>query len=203
MSTMHFASIGLKWRLWLARCGWSNGLAALLLTIAGLAWLWSLPLDQQLTQRRAAVAAAQQALLQPTQAAPAPPLPPAAEHLQQFYDALGESRYAEQQIKTLFALAAKNGLSLNQADYKYTDNKSGAFHSYTVSLPVKGTYAAIRPFCHQVLLAIPFASLDEINFKRDAVTNPLLDAKLRFTFYLDHAQGMHQPAQDTASGSPE
>jgi len=52
-------------------------------------------------------------------------------------------------------------------------------------------------------LAIPFASLDEINFKRDAVTNPLLDAKLRFTFYLDRDQGMHNLTQDKSSGSPD
>ncbi|HXA46701.1 MAG TPA: hypothetical protein VNW52_03650, partial [Burkholderiaceae bacterium] len=181
MTTMNFSAIGLQARLWLARCGWSNNIAALLLAIAGSAWLWALPLDQQLGKRRAAVLAAQQSLQRPPQVAVAQSLPPAAQHLQQFYDALGESRYAEQQIKTLFALATKNGLSLNQADYKFADNKSGAFHSYTVTLPVKGTYAAIRPFCQQVLLAIPFASLDEINFKRDAVTNPLLDVKLRFT----------------------
>jgi hypothetical protein len=202
MKPVNFPSIGLKLRLSLARYGWTNGVASVLFIAAACAWLWAWPLGQQLHNRRAAVVAAQQALLGPAPLALAPPQPLAAQHLQQFYGALGESRYAEQQLKTLFAIAVKNGLSLNQADYQFTDNKSGAFYSYSVTLPVKGSYAAIRPFCQQVLLAIPFASLDEINFKRDTVTNPLLDAKLRFTLYLDTTQGMQAQA-DGASGGVE
>ncbi|MGZ3158645.1 MAG: hypothetical protein ACXU7H_06145, partial [Burkholderiaceae bacterium] len=53
--------------------------------------------------------------------------------------------------------------------------------------PVKGQYQAIRKFCEQTLLAIPFASLDEINFKRDEITNSTLEAKLHFTLYLSDA----------------
>jgi hypothetical protein len=38
-------------------------------------------------------------------------------------------------------------------------------------------------------LAIPFASLDQIDFKRDSVNNPNLEAKLRITLYLDKSGG--------------
>jgi len=51
--------------------------------------------------------------------------------------------------------------------------------------------AAVRRFCERVLLTIPFASLDEITFKREAVGNGSLDARLRFTLYLTDAPTVH------------
>lgn len=196
MKPIHLAAIGLQLRLWLTRRGWSKLLAGVLLAAGAGAWLGTLPrLERQVAASRAALAAAQIALAGAPPVTAAPPLPPAEQRLQQFHDALGESRYAEQQLKTLFALAAKNSLTLRQAEYKFAYDKNGLFHTYAVALPVKGPYTAIRPFCEQVLLAIPFASLDAVDFKRDAVNNPTLDAKLRFTLYLDNAEGMAGTAE--------
>jgi hypothetical protein len=106
------------------------------------------------------------------------------ERLQAFYRALGEAHYAEQQIKTLFAVAAKTGLNLDQAEYRDGVDKYGQFRTYQVTLPIKGTYGAIRQFCEQVLLVIPFASLDQVDFKREAIANNVVEAKLHFTLYL-------------------
>ena len=191
MKAFNLAQTALAVRLWLTRFGWTNSVVGVLLLLGASAWLWAIPqLKQQAVSAHVALAAAQKSFTSALPVAIVPPLPPAQQRLQQFYDVLGESRYAEQQVKTLFALAAKNGLSINQAEYKFATNKDGLFHTYTISLPVKGQYGAIRPFCEQILLAVPFASLDEINFKRDAVNNPNLEAKLRFTMHLDNAHGM-------------
>ena len=191
MKTVSPAQFALHARLWLARRGWPKPLAGLLLGAGAIAWLWGIPqLEQQTAARKTMLFAAQKTLTSAPPVAIAPALPLAEQRLQHFYDLLGETRYAEQQVKTLFALAAKNGLSLNQAEYKFAANKTGLFHTYAISLPVKGQYGAIRQFCEQVLLAIPFASLDAIDFKREAVSNPNLDAKLRFTLHLDNAGGM-------------
>lgn len=191
MKNIGLAQFALQARLRLTRLGWSNVLAGLLASVGAVAWLWGIPrLEQQTAARQTALLAAQKTLASAPPVPTAPVMPVAEQRLQQFYDVLGESRFAEQQVKTLFALAAKNDLALNQAEYKFAANKNGLFHTYAISLPVKGQYAAIRPFCEQVLLAIPFASLDEIDFKRDAVGNPNLDAKLRFTLHLDNVGGM-------------
>ncbi len=125
--------------------------------------------------------------------APLPAPPPLAEaRLAAFHDTLGEKDYAEQQVKTLFAIAHKNGLSLAQAEYKWSFDKNSKTHAYQIRLPVRGPYAAIRQFCEQTLLAIPFASLDEIGFKRDAVGSEVLEAKLRLTLFLDDAAPAHR-----------
>lgn len=95
----------------------------------------------------------------------------------------------EQQVKTLFAVAAKVPLALHRAEYRFGTNQEGGFHTYQITLPVKGTYEEILRFCDLTLLAIPFASLDEISFKRESIAASTLDANLRFTLYLvDAAQ---------------
>lgn len=189
--TMHnLAQVGLQLRLWLMRFGIGNILATLLLATACGVWLFAVPqLQKDLGGGKSALTAAQKALSAAPTLAVAELVPQAEQHLQQFYDALGDSRYAEQQVKTLFAIAAKNGLTLNQAEYKFAYEKSGKFHTYAITLPVKGPYTAVRPFCEQVLLAIPFASLDGVDFKREAVSNSNLDAKLHFTLHLDNGNG--------------
>ncbi|AZP13389.1 hypothetical protein [Undibacterium parvum] len=101
-----------------------------------------------------------------------------------FFDVLGETAYAEQQVKTLFTIAESLGLSLNQGEYKSNFDKNSNTYVYQIQLPVKGPYLVIRQFCEKTLLAIPFASLDEMSFKREAIGSNILEAKLRFSLYL-------------------
>ena len=77
---------------------------------------------------------------------------------------------------------------MSRADYKFGADRNGRYRTYQIVLPVKGSYSAIRQFCEQTLLAIPFASLDEMNFKRDAIGSSTLEAKLHFTVYLADMQ---------------
>lgn len=104
--------------------------------------------------------------------------------LQSFYNALGEKNYPEQQVRTLISIAGDNGLMLNQAEYKSAYDKNGLFYTYQIILPVKGTYPAIRRFISQSLSVIPFASMDELQFKRDSITSANMEAKLRLTLFL-------------------
>lgn len=120
--------------------------------------------------------------------------------LTRFYDSLGEARFAEQQVKTLLALAAKHGVSVNQLDYKWIPSTSGKFVAMQVSLPLKGTYGAIRQFCEQALLAIPFAALDEVQFKREKITSTAVLAQTRWTIYLNEnpVSPRPEPVQEKA-----
>jgi type VI protein secretion system component VasK len=140
--------------------------------------------------RQAAPATAAATATTTTAAQPAAPAPvPAADPLEAFYTALGPRRYAEQQVRTLFTLAAKNGLSLSQGDYKAGYDRNARVATYQVNLPVKGSYAAVWQFAMGALRAIPFASLDDISFRRDDIKDPLVEARLRLTLYLKDAPG--------------
>ena len=179
----------LRLRLMLLR---ANPLVAaagiLVFVMAGaLAWtlhaVWAMERAQE---ARAAQAKQQaQAATAPAPAsAPAPVPVQAPDNLAAFYGALGVRGSAEQQVKTLFGLAAKSGLVLRQGEYKPGYDRNAKVYTYQVNLPVKGSYAAIWQFAMAALRTIPFASLDEITFHRDAIGDATVDARLKLTLYL-------------------
>ena len=179
-------------RLRIALSRWSPvAIGALVLCVlAALALAWLLPARDLLEQQREL--ARQVAALPPPRVTQAPPA--TDEHnLALFYAALGERRYAEQQVKILFGLATKSGLVLQQGEYKAAYDRNARLHTYQVTLPVKGSYGAIWQFSLQALRAIPFAALDEISFKRDAIGEANVEARLRLTLYMaERAPGVTQ-----------
>ena len=186
--------IALRTHPLLCGCG-----AVFLACAVGLAW--TLHANAGLDAERDALLAeraARQKASAAAQAAPVAPSGPAAQvvqpapaidNLDAFYAALGPRRYAEQQVRTLFALAAKNGLSLSQGEYKTGYDRNARVTTYQVNLPVKGGYGAIWQFAMGALREIPFASLDDISFRRDGIQDPSVEARLRLTLYLKDAPG--------------
>ncbi len=139
------------------------------------------------------VAARRQAALPPPVAAAAPAPPPSADqNLAHFYGALGERRSVDRQLKTLFALAEKNGLNLRQGEYRSSQDRAGRFLTYQVTLPVTGRYGAIWQFAFDALRALPHASLDDVAFRRDAIGSEAVEARLRLTLYLAATPGVPQ-----------
>jgi hypothetical protein len=109
-----------------------------------------------------------------------------------FYAVLGDRAEAEQYLKTMFDVAAQTGISLDQGEYQWGVDKDSRTYRYQVLLPVKGSYSLIRRFSESTLRALPFASLDELTFKRDSAGEDTLGANLRFTFYLgDKVESVH------------
>lgn len=165
----------------------------LLACLAALAWALHavVQADEERDALKAAAARTASLASRVPAAAPAPALPaaPPPDTLDAFYAALGPRRYAEQQVKTLFALAAKNGLSLSQGEYKSAYDRNARLTTYQVNLPVKGSYGAIWQFALDALRAIPFASLDDIGFRRDSIGDPVVEARLRLTLYLKDVPG--------------
>jgi len=194
MNGLAFGNLVLRLRLLALRAGpvTLGAIAVVLLSLGAAAWfLFMLPqlerereqLSERLTEQ------ARQARRQPAAAPAALPavVPVSAvplDNLDAFYGALGQRRYAEQQLKTLFGLAAKSGLVLNQGEYKSARERNARVNTYQVNLPVKGSYAAIWQFSLAALRAIPYASLDDISFRRDNIGDPTVEARLRFTLYL-------------------
>jgi len=162
-------------------------LAALLLCAAGIAALaWLVPARAVLEEERELARRA--AALPP----PAPRIEPVADadaNLALFYASLGDKRIAEQQVKILFAIAAKTGLTLRQGEYKSGYDRNGKLHTYQINLPVQGSYGQVWQFALLALRAIPFAALDDISFKRDSIGQASVDARLRLTLYLSDAPG--------------
>jgi hypothetical protein len=187
-----FASPMLRLRIMLMRANpIVLAVSVLVLVLAG-AFAWTLHAVWALERAQAANAAQAPRQAQAAPATtPAPAPAPAPDNLAAFYGALGERHGAEQQVRTLFALASKSGLVLRQGEYKAGFDRNAHVYTYQVNLPVKGTYQAIWQFAMAALRAIPFASLDEITFHRDAIGDATVEARLRLTLYL--RDGAPQP----------
>lgn len=184
MNAAQLSSFGLRAHLAVRRFGWANAVACTFAVAACGAALWSVPHARQAVASRKSELDRTTLELAKATAAGVPAPTVNEERLSAFYRTLGEAGYEEQQVKTLFAIAAKVNLSLDQAEYRSGVDKIGKFSTYQIALPVKGSYSAIRQFCEQVLLALPFASLDQIEFKREAIASNAVEAKLRLTLYL-------------------
>jgi len=172
---MNAATLLLRLRLAAMRAG-PAGCAAMALLAVGIAALaWAMKAQGEAT---APLPPAPPMLVQ------AAPPPSANENLAHFYATLGEKRYAEQQVKQLFDIAAKTGLVLEQGDYKFSVDKASRVAAYQVTLPVRGPYQNIWQFSLQALSAMPFAALEDVAFRRETITEPVVEARLRFTLYL-------------------
>jgi hypothetical protein len=181
MSNLTMAALMLRARVALLRVG-LPACIALMLCATGVT-SWALLLPRRAAQERVMA----QPLPAPSTLVTLPAPPSANQNLALFYDVLGEKRYAEQQVKLLFDLAAKSNLVLSQGEYKVAYDQASRVSTYQIILPVKGPYQAIWQFAMQGLRAMPFASLDEVGFRRDSIAEPTVEARLRFTLYLKDA----------------
>jgi len=191
----------LKARLHLGRVGWLDLLAGALLTAGLIVYFGVAPrlhqrfIAQQANLQDVQVLVARHA--RQIQTAPVR-LPEAQQNLQNFYSALGDVEQTERSLTTMFAEADKQDLVLDQAEYKLSYDKNGRFYAYSIKLPVSGSYAALRNFSTRLLLALPYASLDDISFKRRDSNQAALEARLHFTLYLngpeDYAAGIAESA---------
>ncbi|NGZ88008.1 hypothetical protein [Duganella aceris] len=178
MNDINAAVLALRARLLLQRIG-APACVAIVLCAAGVAaWAWLLP------QRAAQARLLARPLPSPATLVAPPPPPSANQNLAEFYQVLGEKRYAEQQVKVLFDLAAKSKLILSQGEYKAAYDKASRVSTYQIILPVKGPYQSIWQFSMQALGQMPFASLDEVGFRRETIADATVEARLRFTLYL-------------------
>jgi hypothetical protein len=105
--------------------------------------------------------------------------------LHAFYGFFPARQKAPGLFKTIYGAAHEESIRLEQGEYKFNLGKSGRIGSYQVNLPVKGSYIQIRKFIVKVLNSVPSAALEEVSFKRDAISKGELEAKIRFSIYMN------------------
>jgi hypothetical protein len=192
MMPMQLPRLLLKARIHLGRVRWLDVLGGTLLAAGLVVYFGVAPrLHQRLLAQQANLQDVQALVARrarQTQSAPVR-LPEAQQNLQNFSAALGDVEKTERYLTTMFSEADKQELVLEQAEYKLSYDKNGRFYTYSIKLPVSGSYAALRNFCIDLLLALPFASLDAVSFKRRDSNQATLEAKLNFTLYLSGPEG--------------
>lgn len=193
MTGLNWRTVALQVQLGLARAGAAAWIAGGVLALGLAAWGWLLSQPGQTTEALQARLLQAQRRLQaegPQGRSPAP-VPAArgegastAAPLQAFHAALGEASTTEAYVRQLFAAAGRHEISLGQGEYRWQVDGLAQTERYQIRLPIKGTYAALRGFCDQVLRDLPFAALDELSLKRDALDDETLSAIVQFSLYL-------------------
>ncbi len=106
-----------------------------------------------------------------------------------FRAALGELSQVTRILKLLFALADKTGVSIERGDYQLLTDVADGFLIYRATLPLTGPYRAVRSFCEQILLTMPFVSVDQLLLQREHAGEAVLEARLSLSFYLTDPAG--------------
>ncbi|WP_341888616.1 hypothetical protein [Variovorax sp. YR752] len=166
------------WRRHLGRPAW----LALGLLAAWLLVQWQLrPAllhdHERLAQRRAALAVAP--AQRPVGAVAQPPL------------AAGElpsPRQRGRDLEALVVAAQRTGLTLERADYAIGAAASGAPIRVEATLPLNGSYAAVRRFVAEVLNELPHAALESLQLERASAQARDLQATARIVlFYAEES----------------
>ncbi len=108
----------------------------------------------------------------------------AGAQLHAFYEFFPSKQKAPNLFKTIYGAAHDESINLTLGEYKFVPGKSGQVGSYQVNLPVRGSYIQIRKFIVKVLNSVPSAALEEVSFRREAVSRGDLEAKIRFSIYM-------------------
>lgn len=184
----------LRCYVWLARIGWAVPAVFGLLLCALVVLGWWLPAERAaLAQVRVDLSKAKAELAQPPQRFVTPQAI-VARNLSTFYGSLGHYPAVEAPVGALFRAASESGLALKQGEYHTSYERAGLYYTYRITVPVRGTYSNIRQFCERALIAIPYAALDEVQFKRSAIGDTSIEAKLQFTLYLTDQRPTQRPA---------
>jgi hypothetical protein len=106
------------------------------------------------------------------------------ELLDEFYRMFPADRNMPEYLEKIFTLAQTRGIRLDQGQYRIIPGKGGNLVSLQMTLPVKGKYPQIRQFLADLMADIPFLSLQQVQFKRQKVGNPRVEANIRLELYL-------------------
>jgi hypothetical protein len=104
-----------------------------------------------------------------------------------FYQKFPAEGDASLWIGKLVALAASRGINLNDGEYKATRDKVGKLVRFQMTLPVNGTYLQIRKFLSDLQGTLPVIALENVQFERQKVADPKVEATIKLVLYLEQA----------------
>ena len=109
------------------------------------------------------------------------------ERLDAFYGFFPPAGHTAEPLGRIFAVASKQGLALDQGEYRYLPESAAGLGQFQLTFPVKGTYPQVRRFVAAARAAVPNLSLDSIQFERGKVGDAVVNVKVTFVMYVGGA----------------
>ena len=171
-------------RQWLAKLGLPGVMAIGLLTACA-AFLGSvvLPMNQQIDELRRSVQTLSERSEQFNLGARQGNLP-VGEQLAEFYRLFPSQGELTDKVAQVFDLARAQGLELPQGDYRVAEDRVGRLRRYQMQFPVKADYPRIRRFLAGVAAEIPGSALEHIEFGRQKIGEPQVEATIKLDIFL-------------------
>ena len=87
-------------------------------------------------------------------------------------------------LDTVFRAAKRQSLALERGEYRVTRPAGGGMFQYHLTFPVHGAYPQIRRFLDAALAELPALSLESVQFERQKIGEPVVDAKITLAIHL-------------------
>lgn len=87
-------------------------------------------------------------------------------------------------LQRLEEAARAHQLEVDTGTYQLSVVAAGDVERYSISLPLKAGYPALRAFIRQALAQSPGLALASVNFSRASRGSPVVEARLEFTAYF-------------------
>ncbi|MDB5935179.1 MAG: hypothetical protein JWQ01_2523 [Massilia sp.] len=111
----------------------------------------------------------------------------AASDLARFYARFPSQDAFPDALDQLLKTAAAHALTVQQGDYTVTRSPAGKLVRFEVMLPLRGSYPQVRAFLAALARDVPGMALENAQFERRDVGEPVLDVKLRLVLFLVRA----------------
>lgn len=175
-------------RRWLQLFGWPGVLAAGLLAACPAFYLSAIhPARVRLEDARTGAASVQERVRLAAKGLGGRELPP-GEQLARFYAIFPKEKDLVPWLKKVFDLAQAQDIHLDEGEYKLVHDKVGKLSRFQMTLPVKSQYPQIRRYLNSLRAEVPVVALEHLQFERQKVSDPEVEAKLRLALYVEDTQ---------------
>lgn len=175
-------------RRWLHLLGWPGVVGAGLLAICPAFYISAIhPARIRMEEARNSALSVQERVRLAAQGMAQPDLPP-VEQLARFYEIFPKEKNLVPWLKKVFDLANEQGIRLDEGEYKLVRDKVGKLARFQMTLPVRSGYPQIRKYLNSLRATIPIVALEHLQFERQKVSDPTVEAKLRMALYVEAGQ---------------
>lgn len=109
---------------------------------------------------------------------------PALTGEQGFYAAFPEAGTRDRRLAAILSRARKAGLVLGQTEYRHRTEPGLALVRYSMSMPLTGSYAAVRSLIDDCLRADPALGLTSLRLRRKDLQSAQVQAQIEFALYM-------------------
>jgi hypothetical protein len=96
-------------------------------------------------------------------------------------------------VAALLELAVHHALALKRGEFQLERDKATGLERYSVTMPLSGSYLQLRAFVEEALANDAALSLDHLRLRRATASAGIVEADLKWSFYM-------RPASDAAPG---